>query len=155
MVKGAKERRKIGNGKRFRMFIDPFVGHELGKNLRSPLDEADGTAIARVYVGANLLVQVPIKNKDFLKGLEFTTSYIRRWPLKRELTVKENDDGSADLLTFGKGPKEYTNSRFIVMVNDYFGPFVGYEWGSLPPVYKFVDHKWTFGVLFKSKIKVK
>ena len=146
---------QIGNGKRFRMFIDPFLGHELGKNLRSPLEEADGAAIARVYVGANLLVQFPIKNKDFLKRLEFTSTYIRRWPLKRELTVKENDDGSANLLTFGKGPKEYTDSKFIVMVNDYFGPFVGYEWGSLPPVYKFVDHKWTFGVLFKSKIKVK
>jgi len=146
---------EISRRKRFRMFIDPFVGHELGKNLRSPLDEADGAAIARVYVGANLLVQVPIKNKDFLKGLEFTTSYIPRWPLKRELAVKENDDGSADLLTFGTGPKEYTDSKFIVMVNDYFGPFVGYEWGSLPSVYKFVDHKWTFGVLFKSKINVK
>ena len=146
---------QIGNGKRFRVFIDPFVGHELGKNLRSPLDEADGKAIARLYVGANLSVQVPIKNEDLLKGLEFTSSYIRRWPLKRELTVKENDDGTANLLTFGKGPKEYTDSKFIVKINDYFGPFVGYEWGSIPPVYKFVDHKWTFGVLFKSKIKVK
>jgi hypothetical protein len=46
--------RLAGSGKKFRLFIDPFVGHELGKNLKSPLEEADGKGIARVYTGANL-----------------------------------------------------------------------------------------------------
>lgn len=45
------------------------------------------------------------------------------------------------------------NSKLIFKVNDCFGPFIGFEWGRLPPKYNFVDHKWTFGLLFKSKLK--
>jgi hypothetical protein len=91
----------------------------------------------------------------FLSGFDLNASYIRRWPLVRELTVKEGESGGADLLTFGRGPKDYLDSKFVLKVNDYFGPFVGFERGRLPPVYKLVDHKWTFGILFKSKIRVK
>jgi hypothetical protein len=144
-----------GISERFDVYLDPFVGHELGKNLRSPLPEADGKGIARVYAGANFVVDIPVKNVTGFKGVLFDASYIRRWPLKRELTIEDAGNGKINLLTFGKGPKEYVTSKFTVKVNEYFGPYVGYEWGSLPPVYKFVDHKWTFGLLFKSKIRVK
>lgn len=139
---------------RVKLYIDPFVGHEFGKNLRSPLPEADGKGIARLYAGANLVVDIPFKSVKLLKGVHFDASYIRRWPLKRELTIEDAGDGKINLLTFGKGPKEYVTSKFTFKVNEFFGPYVGYEWGSIPPVYKFVDHKWTFGLLFKSKIRV-
>lgn len=138
-----------GSGKPFRLFLDPFVGSELGKNLKSPLKAAEGHGIARLMAGANLIVQVPIKNLNAVKQLEFTSSYIRRWPLKRELSF----DGNLALVSFDKGPKDYSDSKFTVKVNDFFGPYIGYQWGRLPPNYKLVDHKWTFGVLFKSKIR--
>lgn len=144
-----------GSGKPFRMFLDPYVGSELGKNLRSPLPAAEGHALARLMAGADLTVQVPIKNLNALKQLEFTTSYIRRWPLKRELNVKTDDSGNSTLLTLSKGPKDYVDSKFTVKVNDFFGPYVGYEWGRQPPNYKLVDHKWTFGLIFKSKVRAK
>lgn len=144
-----------GNTKRFRMFIDPFVGSELGKNLKSPLAEAEHKGIFRLYAGANLTINIPIKSLSLLKGFDFTSSYIRRWPLMRELSVDEPDGGNATLLTFGKGPKDYSDSKFTVKINDYFGPFVGYTWGRLPPNYKLVDSKWTVGFLFKSKIRAK
>jgi len=144
-----------GDGKRFRMFLDPFIGSELGRNLKNPLKEARDKAIFRLYVGANLTINVPIRDVSLLKGIDFTSSYIRRWPLKRELSIKEADGGTFTLLTFDKGPKDYSDSKFIVKINDFFGPFIGYEWGRLPPNYDLVDHKWTFGVLFKSKIRVK
>jgi hypothetical protein len=144
-----------GSGKPFRMFLDPFVGSEIGKNLRSPLKAAEGKGIARLMTGANLTVQVPIKNENALKQLEFTVSYIRRWPLKREISFDKDDKGNFTLVTFGKGPKDYLDSKFTVKVNDFFGPYIGYEWGRQPPDYKLVDHKWTFGLLFKSKLKAK
>jgi hypothetical protein len=142
-----------GKGKRFRMFLDPFVGSELGKNLKSPLKAAEGKGIARLMAGVNLTLQIPVKNLVALKGFEFTSSYIRRWPLKRELLVDKDTNGNLVPLTLSKGPKDYSDSKFIIKVNDYFGPYIGYEWGRLPPNYELVDHKWTLGLLFKSKIK--
>lgn len=146
---------QIGSGKHFRMFIDPFAGTELGKNLKSPLAEAEKKAIFRLYAGANLTINVPISEFSLLKGIDFTSSYIRRWPLTHELSIKDADGGTFSLLTFGRGPKDYSDSKLTFKVNDFFGPYVGYEWGRLPPNYELVDHKWTFGVLFKSKIRVK
>jgi hypothetical protein len=144
-----------GTGKRFRLFLDPFVGTELGKNLDSPLPEAEGKGIARLMAGANLTINIPVKKLSALKGFDFTSSYIRRWPLMRELSTEAGSGGAFTLLTFGKGPKDYSDSKFTVKINDYFGPYVGYEWGRLPPNYPHVDHKWTFGFLFKSKVRVK
>ena len=137
------------------MFIDPFAGTELGKNLKSPLAEAEKKGLVRLYAGANLTMNFHISNFSLLKGVDFTSSYIRRWPLLRELSIKEEDSGGFSLLTFGKGPKDHSNSKLVFKVNDFFGPYVGYEWGRLPPNYELVDHKWTFGILFKSKIRVK
>lgn len=137
----------------FPLFINPFVGFELGKNLRSPVPEAKGKGIFRPLVGADLTLQIPIKNLQALKGFEFQTSYIRRWPIKREVSIDKDDDGKLIGITLNKGPKDYSDSKFIIKINDFFGPYIGYEWGRLPPNYELVDHKWTFGLLFKSKVK--
>lgn len=141
------------DAKRFKVFLDPFVGLELGKNLKSPLKAAEGTGLARLMVGANLAIQIPIKNLAALKGVEFDSSYIRRWPLKHELLVDKDANGNLAPLTLSKGPKDYSDSKLLFKINDYFGPYIGYEWGRLPPNYELVDHKWTFGVLFKSKVR--
>jgi hypothetical protein len=139
--------------KSFKMFLDFFAGAELGKNLKSPLPAAEGKGLARLMAGANLSIQVPVKNVAALRGFEFTSSFIRRWPLKRELLVDKDTNGNLVGLALSKGPKDYSDSKFIIKVNDYFGPYIGYEWGRLPPNYELVDHKWTFGLLFKSKVR--
>jgi len=131
------------------------VGHELGKNLRSPLKSAEGKTLFRLFVGVDLTLQVPVKGVSALKGFEFTSSFIRRWPIKRELLVDKDANGNLVGLALSKGPKDYSDSKFIIKVNDFFGPYIGYEWGRLPPNYELVDHKWTFGLLFKSKVRAK
>jgi hypothetical protein len=141
------------DGKRIKMFLNPFAGAELGKNLKSPLPAADGKGITRVLVGASLAIQIPVEHLVALKGFEFTSSYIRRWSLISEILVDKDASGNLVALTLSKGPKDYLDSKFIIKVNDYFGPYVGYEWGRLPPNYELVDHKWTFGILFKSKVR--
>jgi hypothetical protein len=141
------------NGKNFRMFLDPYVGTEIGKNLKSPLEETEGKGLVRAMAGANFTVQIPARNLVALKGFEFTSAYIRRWPLKRELTIDKDADGNLVSLVLNKGPKDYSDSKFIIKISDYFGPYIGYEWGRLPPNYELVDHKWTFGILFKSKVR--
>src|SRR5574341_1014724 len=138
------------NTKKFRIFLDPFVGHELGKNLRSPLKSIEGHTLARLMTGADLTIQIKVTNLTALKGFEFDSSYIRRWPLKRELLFDKDTSGNLVPVALSKGPKDYSDSKFVIKVNDFFGPYIGYEWGRLPPDYKLVDHKWTFGLLFKS-----
>lgn len=139
--------------KNFKMFLDFFAGAELGKNLKSPLPEAEGKGLARVMAGANLAIQIPVRNVLLMRGLEFNSSFIRRWPLKRELLVDKDANGNLVGLSLSKGPKDYSDSKLIIKVNDYFGWYVGYEWGRLPPNYGLVDHKWTSGILFKSKVR--
>jgi len=141
------------NKKGFRMFLDPFVGHELGKNLKSPLKSIEGKGLARLMAGADLTIQIKVTNVAALKGFEFDSSYMRRWPLKRELLVDKDAKGNMIPLAVSKGPKDYSDSKFVIKINDYFGPYIGYEWGRLPPNYELVDHKWTFGLLFKAKVR--
>jgi hypothetical protein len=143
------------NGKSFRMFLDPFVGTEVGKNLKSPLKSLQGKGLARLMIGADLTFQINVSNLAALKGFEFDSSYIRRWPLKRELVIDKDADGNPIALALNKGPKDYSDSKFVIKINDYFGPYIGYEWGRLPPNYELVDHKWTFGLLFKAKVKAR
>jgi hypothetical protein len=144
---------QIGKGEHLKMFVDFFAGFELGKNLKSPLKSVEGKGLFRPLTGANLSVEIPIKNLTALKGFQITSSYIRRWPIKRELLVDKDANGNLVGLFLSKGPKDYSDSKFVIKVNDYFGPYVGYEWGRLPPNYELVDHKWTFGILFKSKVR--
>jgi hypothetical protein len=142
-------------GKYLKVYIDPFAGMEIGRNLKSPLEEAEGNKIARLIYGADLIAQIPIENVNLLKGFDFEASYIRRHPLTRELSFKNQENAPPLLLGFGKGPKDYVNSKLTVKVSDFFGPYIGFEWGKQPPNYNLVDHKWTFGLLFKSKVRIK
>lgn len=143
----------LGRDRKVEMYLDPYVGYQFGRNLKSPLAIAKGNVISRLAFGANWKISIPINNAFILKGVDFESAYGRLIPFTRELTVKKKDDGTYTLLGFGKAPKDYSNSKFVVKVNDYFGPYIGYEWGRLPPNYNLVDHKWTFGLLFKTKVK--
>lgn len=145
----------LGGGSKTKLYIDPFLGFEVGKNLKSPLPEAEGNAIFRGIFGANLRFKQPVSGVFLLKSIGFETGYIGRVHATRELTFEKQSNGTYTLLAYDKGPKHYVNSKLIFKVNDYFGPYVGFEWGRLPPKYNFVDHKWTFGLLFKSKVTTK
>jgi hypothetical protein len=37
------------------------------------------------------------------------------------------------------------------MINDYWGLSVKHEYGALPPVFNFLDHKVSIGLTFKLK----
>jgi hypothetical protein len=136
------------------LFFRPFIGTEVGKNLRSPLDAAEGDGIARVLAGADLRLNVPI---DFENGKEinWTTSYVRRWLLTDELGFKPDAAGNLQLLRFGKSPRDYFKSKADFSFNKFVGAFVEYEWGQQPPSYKFLDHKFRLGLFYKFKFAVK
>lgn len=137
-------------GKHTTFYFRPFMGHELGANINSPLKEAEHKFLYRLMTGTTLNLIFPIEVTG-LNDISFEGSYIRRWPLRREVTFEEDDDGNPQPLRFGKGPHDYVSTKFNVNFTKAFGLTVGYEYGSLPPTYKLVDHKTTIGLTYKVK----
>lgn len=136
------------------LFFRPYIGAEVGKNLRSPIVVADGDGIARILAGADLRLNIPV-NEDKGQEINWTNSYTRRWLLSDELSFKADDDGVLQLVRFGKRPRDYVKSKVDFSFNKFFGAFIEYDWGQLPPSYKFVDHRFRVGLFYKFKFVVK
>jgi hypothetical protein len=134
-------------------YIDPFIGTELGKNLKSPVAEADGGGLGRLLAGASLNLRIPLKDVGKESALSLAVTYERRWPLKREVTIEEDDDGNLKSVTFGTNPRDWVDAKLIFKFNKFFGPFVGYQYGSQPPAFKLVDHQLKMGFLVSARRK--
>lgn len=143
------------NGKKrpVQVFFRPYIGAELGKNLRSPLDAAEGDRIARILAGVNLRLNVPI-NREKGRDINWTNSYARRWLLSDELGFEADDNGNLQLTHFGKSPRDYFKSNVDYSFNKFFGFFVEHEWGQLPPSYKKVNHSFRVGFSYKFKFGI-
>ncbi|MBS1794104.1 MAG: hypothetical protein JSS81_09635 [Acidobacteria bacterium] len=128
--------------------IIPFIGFELGRNIKSPIDEAKKRLIARPFFGANIYFQI-YQNDD--KVFSFETQYTRRLLLKREVFFKTNDNGSFDAIQINTKPRDYVKSSFNFDFSKNFGFSASYEYGQLPPKFTLVNSKFSFGLLFKGK----
>lgn len=140
--------------KNIKIFFRPYIGTELGKNLRSPLNAAEGDGIARLLVGADVRLNIPI-NKAAGRTIDWRTSYTRRWLLTDELGFEADDNGNLLLNRFGKSPRDYIKSKVSFGFNKFFGAFIEYDWGQVPPSYKLVDHRFRTGLFYKYKFGVK
>jgi hypothetical protein len=138
------------NGK---LIFTPFVGAELGGNLKNPTDR-DELGIARLKAGAvlTLSIEKPIKN-FFIKNLVWENKFTQRWFLANEFAYDKNDDGSLVEKAFGKTPRSHVTSAFEFKLNDYFGPAITYEWGEAPPLYKKARHKVKLALVYSFKRK--
>ncbi|MDQ3749885.1 MAG: hypothetical protein M3367_12885 [Acidobacteriota bacterium] len=143
-----------GETKSVQIFFRPFIGTELGKNLRSPLDAAEGGGIARLLIGADVRLNFPI-NKENGRDIDWRTSYTRRWLLTDELGFEADDGGNLQLNRFGKSPRDYLKSKANFGFNKFFGAFIEYDWGQVPPSYKLVDHRFRLGLFYKYKFGIK
>lgn len=143
-----------GEQNKLKIFVRPFIGLELGKNLRSPLAAAEGNFILRPLVGAKLRFNYPI-NEDEEREINWETVYTRRWLLRNELGFKTNDADELVLTEFGKSPRDYVQSKFSYGLAKYFDAFIAYDWGQVPPSYKLVDHRFRIGFAYKFKFAVK
>jgi len=133
------------------LYFRPFMGQELGTNINSPVKEAEHKFLYRLMTGTTLNLVFPIQAAG-LHDISFEGSYIRRWLLRREVSFKEDNDGNPQPLSIGKGPRDYVSTKLNVDFTKAFGLTVSYEYGSLPPTFKLVDHKTTIGLTYKVKI---
>ncbi len=143
-------------GKRsFKIFPDPFIGGEFGKNLRSPLKAAEGDGIARLLIGADVRLAFWVKKDSDEPDINWTTSFVRRWLLTDELSFEADKDGKLQLRRFGTNPRDYVSSKVSYKLSKFLNVFVEYEWGQVPPSYKLVDHRFRLGLAYKYKFGVK
>lgn len=139
----------------FKVFPNPFIGGEFGKNLHSPLKAAEGDGIARLLAGVDLRFAFYLKKDSEEPEINWTTSYVRRWLLTDELSFKADDDGKLQLRQFGTNPRDYFSSKLSYKFTKFAEVFTEYEWGQVPPSYKLVDHRFRLGFAYKYKFGVK
>lgn len=146
--------RPKGN-KNFKIFPNPFIGGEFGKNFRSPLKAAEGDGIARLLAGADVRLAFYLKEDSEEPEINWTTSYVRRWLLTDELSFEADKDGKLQLRRFGTNPRDYFSSKLSYKLTKFVEVFTEYEWGQVPPSYKLVDHRFRLGFAYKYKFGVK
>lgn len=140
--------------KRSTVYFRPFVGQEVGANLKSPLPGAEGQFIYRALIGTTLHAVFPI-GKPALDSISFEGDYTRRWLLRSEVGLDSDDDGNPQLLVLGKGPRDYLDTSFNLNFTKALALTISYEYGRLPPLFKLVDSKTTIGLTYKIKFKPK
>ena len=139
--------RVFGNSSR--IYFQPFVGFEVGRNLKSPVVEAEDRGIARGTVGGSLYLNLMPKAD---KSVSVQIDYIRRFLLRREISFTEDDDKLVPL-AIGRGPRDYLKTALEYGFTDFLGVAFSYEYGRLPPNFQLVDHKYGFGLTYKFKTR--
>lgn len=140
--------RVFGNSNR--IYFQPFIGFEAGRNIDSPVREAQDRGIARATVGGSLYLNLTPKAD---KSVSLQIDYIRRFLLLREISFTEDDDNKLVPLAIGRGPRDYVKTTLEYGFTDFLGIALTYEYGRLPPNFQLVDHKYGFGLTYKFKTK--
>ncbi|HVG20533.1 MAG TPA: hypothetical protein VNI02_15895 [Blastocatellia bacterium] len=144
--------RVVYPGETSRFFFKPFFGAEVGKNLKSPVREAEGRAIARLLFGTNFNLVFDIGDSDS-QSIALESSYERRILLRREVGFKEVKDVGLVPVDFGTRPRDWAEAKLRFMFSKTFGGYIGYQWGELPPAYKLSNHQLKMGLIFMARIK--
>ncbi len=139
------------SGKNVTFYFRPFIGQEFGKNINSPVSEIEGKILYRPLLGTTMNLIFPIQ-KGGIHNISFEGEYTRRWLLKRETYFEETDDNGVQPLQIGKGPRDYLLTKFNLNFTKSFGLTLSFENGRLPPSFKTVNQKVTFGLTYKIKL---
>jgi hypothetical protein len=144
----------VSGNSMIRSHFRPVVGAEVGKNLHGIIPAVDSKNIARVKIGTAffLIFAVAI---PALQDITFETSYARRWPLIDEVTFAKGKSGGFTPIFIGTTPRDYVKETMALNFTKVFGTSVAYEYGSVPPLYQFLDSKFTFGLNVKLKFDSK
>jgi hypothetical protein len=119
------------SSKNVTFYFRPFIGQEFGKNI-------------------NLVFPV---QKAGIHDVSFEGEYTRRWLLRREIYFEKTDDNGLQPLQIGKGPRDYLLTKFNLNFTKSFGLSLSYENGRLPPSFKTVNQKISFGLTYKIKLE--
>jgi hypothetical protein len=131
--------------------FDPFIGIDLGRNLNSPVANAETRGIARPFAGITTFLGF-LRSGDYFP-VSFEATHTHRWPLLRELKLEKDDDGKLQALFFSKRPRYFVDAKLNFQFNPFVGFFIGFQRGSLPPLYDTVEPTFKAGITYKFKFK--
>jgi len=127
--------------------VDFMAGFEGGHNYRHKLNEDGLGNLWRWKFGANAYFVA--LNPPVFKRIDFSTEYkVRLLTSAEPFTETINDE---EITTLRKGPRHYVGSALDFMFSKALGVTLKYQYGSLPPAFKFVDHSVSMGLTFKLK----
>jgi hypothetical protein len=131
----------------------PMIGIDAGWNARNELTVAKGTshgtgAIFRGMPGARATFSWA--DSPALNRIVFTSEYTARL-LARDELFQETRSVTTPAPSLRAGTPHYVKNSIDFMINRYAGLSLSHEYGSLPPGYKFLDQRLTFGVVFALK----
>lgn len=131
-----------------RVYFRPYAGFEYGKNLASAVAAAKDQTVTRPLIGSTFTWVVPIKRDA---SLSVTAEYVRRWPVRDEVLTSTDTTGNVVTTSINTKPRDDVNGGMSLDFTKYAGVRFGYERGSVPPAFRFVDNKVTFGLVIKVK----
>jgi hypothetical protein len=129
------------------------AGVEAGWNTRNEVSVSNGGpkgtgGMFRGAPEATLTFSVPAGLT--LNRVVFISDYTARI-LARDELFQETRHVSTPVPELRAGTRHYINNSINFMFNDYAGINLAYEYGSLPPTFKFLNHRVTLGVLLQLK----
>ena len=127
--------------------MDFMAGFEGGHNYKHELNPKGLGNIWRPKFGVNAYF-VALAPK-FFNRVNLSANYILRLPQTAEpFTQKVNGEKVTSLTT---RPRHHVDLDLGLMFAPSYGLSIGYRYGSLPPDFKFVDHKITVGFTLQLK----
>src|ERR1035441_470480 len=150
-----------GHGQAFVFY--PFVGYELGKNLntprmlfKQPVDLSHYDRITRGVFGARSAFLLFKKSVAADSPYRFAIQgdYTGRVLFAPEPFVTSGYSGSnhISLVSVRENTRHYLECGITYNVNDLLGIEAKYKFGSLPPLFEFIDHQVVIGLTFKSTL---
>ena len=125
--------------------VDFTAGVEGGHNFKNAVDADGSGGILRLNfgLGAHFVALAPWK----FKRININGDYLVRLPQRREIFIEKIGDD--DVFTTSKRPRHLVDTNAEFMFSDAIGLTVKYEYGSLPPSFKLVDHNVSAGFTVK------
>ena len=129
--------------------IDFMTGFEGGHNYRHTLDEDNGLGgLWRWKFGINVYF-VALKPPRVFKRIDFNAGYNVR--LLHTAEPFTETIGGEEMTRLTKKPRHHVSSNLDFMFSDALGISLKYQYGSLPPAFKLVNHSASVGLTFKLK----
>lgn len=128
-----------------KLIFEPYVGLEVGRRLIPPSMENSSQVLTRPLIRLDI-VTAPLYRGTSLKTIRLEGKWYRRWPLTNEAIYETLDDQSISAVRIGRGPQDYVSAKLTLESADFFDFYLGYEYGQLPPRFKFVDQRVELGM---------
>ena len=141
----------------------PSAGYEVGSNLnkpallfKEPVNLSGYNTIARGVLGAHaaLLFLKKSESTDAPYRLSIQADYTGRVLFEPEPFVTSGylNGVLANLTSVRSNTRHYLEAGVLYNINDLLAVEIKYRYGSLPPLFEFVDHQVTIGITLKSNL---